>query len=146
MLSYLRRVIGLREISIIIIVDLEYLSSRTMSSSSSWGWRQRLQLTRVRPWNICPSLLQGRPSRSAINSSSYLSIYNYPTPIRRLFAGTRVQLGGFLAGKPQRIVGYPDLRLSSEYWHHSHQQDHPSVPSDHQLPVSSSGAVLINFV
>ena len=80
-----------------------FLSSSKACGHDSWGWRWSLQLTRFRQWNIFPSLLQGRPFRSPIISSYYLSIYNYLEPIRRLFAGTCVELWGFLAGKPQSI-------------------------------------------
>ena len=99
---YLRRVIGLKELSIIIIVDLDILSNITMCSHNIWGWRWRLQLTRVRQWDICPGLFQGRPFRSTISSSSlFIHMQLFGIDQKIVCRGTRA--AGDLAGKPQSI-------------------------------------------
>ena len=97
MIIYLRRVIGLKKVSIIIIVDLE-----SWSSSSSWGWRQSFQQTRVQQWDIYPSLLQGRPFRSTISSSS-LFIHIWLFGIHQKIICRDTCAVGDLAGKPQSI-------------------------------------------
>ena len=97
-----KRVIGLKRISIIIIVDFGVLSSSTACSRDNWGWRRCLQLTRVRQWNICPNLFQDRPSRF-INDIHRI----YPYPAIQYLPEDCLQVHrcnlGDLAGKPQSI-------------------------------------------
>ena len=106
MIIYLRRVIGLKKISITIIVDLELLSNNTMCNHNSWGWRRRLQLTGFRQWDIYPSLIQGKPSRFTILSSTYSFICRYPVSIRDCLQGLVCSRKGVFSWKtPNHLLG-----------------------------------------
>ena len=86
-----------------LLLILELLSSSTACGHNSWGWRWHLRLIGFRQWDICPSLIQGKPSRFTIRSSIYSFLYSYPVSIRDCFRGMRAIVRGFLARKPQII-------------------------------------------
>ena len=104
MLSYLRRVMGLKELSMIIVDWFGALSNNTMCSRGSWGWRQRLQLARVRQWDICPSLFWiDHPGLS--RHSPYTSVFRIQhTQKDYWFAGSCFAAGD-LAGYPKVFTG-----------------------------------------
>ena len=85
---------------------LELLSSNTMCSHNNWGWRWRLQLTWFQQWDICPSLIQGKPSRFTIRSSIYSFLYSYPVSIRDCLQGHVCSRKGVFSWKtPNHSLG-----------------------------------------
>ena len=75
-----------------IIIILELLRSSTACGHSSWGWRRHLQLTRFRQWDICPSLLQNKPSRFVTVSIAFI-IIQYSNISPKVIADSSIQLG-----------------------------------------------------
>ena len=80
---------------------LELLSSSTTCGHNSWGWRRRLL-----QWDICPSLIQGKPARFTIRSSSYSFLYSYPVSIRDCLQGHVCSRKGVFSWKnPKHSLG-----------------------------------------
>ncbi len=85
---------------------IDYFGSTWQQHSmqhSSWGWRQSLQLTGFRQWNICPSLI--RVSHTGSPLVLHFTHQLYSTGHRYLQRHGAAVRGGFPPESPNQLLG-----------------------------------------
>ena len=138
---FLEGLLDQREYLLLSLIDFGVSSSSTACSHGSWGWRQCLQLARVRQWDICPSLLLGHIIQVYPLHPSYTTVFGDPAHSKVLLADRRFAAGSSKENT-EGFFGTTKPSLSSACQLPLSQQAYPTVCSDYQPSVCSPRAAI----